>query len=108
MFMFHIAFSLGLIALTAGTILFIWSKKHKDVAGVGLAEAIGILVIIFAIGSTICTIYYGVKYWQQGSFQNLMGMHGMMEDKGMPGRMMNPTDMNNSDQTKNHSSHHSQ
>lgn len=128
MFMFHAAFSLGLIALTAGTALFVWSK-HVDTAGSGLAKAIGTLVIIFAIGSTLCTIYYGIKYWQQGDFQSLMGMHSMMEGKGMPGGMMNmqgmmdkcmadcktmsggmmnPTNMNNSDQTKNHASHHSQ
>lgn|SRR3990167_2366929 len=108
MFMFHAAFSLGLIALTAGTALFIWSKQ-VDAAGSGLAKSIGTLVIIFAIGSTLCTIYYGVKYWQQGDFQNSMGMmHGMMDDKGMQGEMMNSSNMNNSNQTKNQASHHSQ
>src|SRR5665213_3473368 len=107
MFMFHVAFSLGLIALTAGTALFVWSK-HVDAAGFGLAKAIGILVIIFAIGSTLCTIYYGVKYWQQGDFQSLMGMHSMMDGKGMPDGMMNSSNMNNSDQSKNDESHPSQ
>lgn len=92
MFMFHAAFSLGLIALTAGTALLFWSK-HVDAAGSGLAKAIGTLVIIFAIGSTLCTIYYGVKYWQQGDFQSLMGMHG----KVMSGGMMNSSNVTNSD-----------
>ncbi len=107
MFMFHAAFSLGLIALTAGTALFVWSK-HIDAAGSGLAKTIGALVIIFAISSTLCTIYYGVKYWQQGDFQSLMGMHGMMDTKGMPDGMINSSNMNNSDQPKNNVSHHSQ
>lgn len=108
MFMFHVAFSLGLIALTAGTALFIWSK-HVDAAGSGLAKVIGTLVIIFAIGSTLCTIYYGVKYWQQGDFQSPVGMmHGIMDGNGMPGGMMDSSKMNNSDQSKNHVSDHSQ
>lgn len=92
MFMFHAAFSLGLIALTAGTALFVWSK-HQNSAGSGLAKVIGTLVIIFSITSTLCTIYYGIKYWQQGDFQSLMGMHQMMQmqDKSM----MNDGNMQN-------------
>ena len=107
MFMFHAALALGLIALTAGTALLAWSKR-ADTAGSGFAKIIGILVIIFAIGSTLCTIYYGVKYWQQGDFQNPMGMHSMVDGKGMSGEVVNSSNMNNSNQTKNHASHHSQ
>ncbi|CAM3017721.1 MULTISPECIES: hypothetical protein [Legionella] len=71
MFQFHIAFSLGLIALSAGTVLFSWSKQQDSS---GFAKTIGVLIIIFSITSTLCTVYYGIKYWQQGSFQSPMSM----------------------------------
>lgn len=89
MFMFHIAFSLGLIALTAGTTLYIWSSRNSGI-GSGFAKLIGILVIIFSISSTLCTAYYGVKYWSQGYFESPMAMHGMMQmqDKSMMGGSM--------------------
>lgn len=80
MFLFHAAYSLGMIALTAGTALYVWSARNSG-AGVGLAKLIGILVIIFSIGSTLCTSYYGIKYWSQGYFQSPMEMHGMMNNK---------------------------
>lgn len=92
MFLFHAAYSLGMIALTTGTALYIWSARNSG-AGVGLAKLIGILVIIFSIGSTLCTVYYGIKYWSQGYFENPIGMHGLMQmqDKSM----MSDTDMSN-------------
>lgn len=88
MFMFHASFSLGLIALTAGTALVVSSNKGG--AGSGLAKVIGTLVIIFSITSTLCTSYYGIKYWQQGDFQSLMGTHQMMN-----GIKMNDSNMQN-------------
>ncbi|HHY0177173.1 MULTISPECIES: hypothetical protein [Legionella] len=71
MFQFHTAFSLGLIALSAGTALWVWAKQQK---GVGLATILGLLVILFSMTSTLCTVYYGIKYWQQGYFQSPMSM----------------------------------
>ena len=83
MFLFHAAYSLGLIALTAGTALYIWSARNSG-AGVGLAKLIGVIVIIFAIGSTLCAAYFGIQYWTQGYFQSPMGMmqnHPVMDSK---------------------------
>ena len=83
MFLFHIALSLGLIALSAGTGLFVWLKQH---AGSGLAKTIAVLVVIISIISTLCTIYCGVTYGQQGYSQcHKMGMeHSMpMQNKSM-------------------------
>lgn len=80
MFLFHVAYSLGMIAVSAGTALYVWSARNNG-AGVGLAKLIGILVVIFSIVSTLCTSYYGVKYWQAGYFQSPMEVHGMMNNK---------------------------
>lgn len=68
MFQFHEAFSAGMIALAAGTALYIWSGRNEGF-GTGLAKLIGVLVIIFSITSTLCTVYYGVKYWWEGYFK---------------------------------------
>ncbi|OGT58229.1 MAG: hypothetical protein A3F43_00590 [Gammaproteobacteria bacterium RIFCSPHIGHO2_12_FULL_42_10] len=77
MFMFHAAFALGLIALTASTALLMWSK-HLYGAGAGFAKVIAMLVIIFSIASVICTLACGFKYWQQGYFQSFMQARQMM------------------------------
>jgi predicted membrane protein len=75
MFQFHSAFSLGLIALSAGTALFSWSRQQDRST---FAKIIGILIIIFSITSTLCTVYYGITYWQQGYFQSPMSMQHTM------------------------------
>lgn len=92
MFLFHAAFSLGMIALTGGTSLYVWSARDGG-AGAGFAKLIGTLVIIFSITSILCTSYYGVRYWWEGYFKNSMSMHEMMQNKpmmndGMSNKMM--------------------
>lgn len=79
MFLFHAAFSLGMVALTGGTALYVWSARNGG-TGSGFAKLIGILVIIFSITSTICTSYYGIMYWREGYFKSPMAMHGMMQN----------------------------
>jgi hypothetical protein len=74
MFLFHVAFSLGMIALTCGTALYVWSARDRG-TGTDFAKLIGILVIIFSITSILCTSYYGVMYWQDGYFKSPMAMH---------------------------------
>jgi hypothetical protein len=85
MFTFHAAFSLGMIALTSGTALCAWSSSRPEGAGMGFAKLIGILVIIFSITSTVCTVYYGVRYWWEGYFQSPMAM---MQDVQMQNKSM--------------------
>lgn len=81
MFLFHTALPLGMLALTAGTALYLWSVRNNG-EGVGLAKFIGIFVMIFSIGSIICTIYYGGIYWSKGYFQSPTGINGMMQTQG--------------------------
>lgn len=68
MFLFHIAFSLGLIALAAGVLLFDSLKQH---AGSAIGKILALLIIIFALISTVCTAYCGVDLWRQGYFKHL-------------------------------------
>ncbi len=76
MFQFHIALALGLIALSSGVALFVWSDKHS---GSGLAKILGFLIVIMSIFSTACTVYCGVTYWKQGDFsQHHMNMKTAM------------------------------
>lgn len=70
MFPFHAAFSLGMISLAAGTALYAWSSSRPEGTGMGFSKLIGILVIVFSITSTLCTVYYGVRYWSEGYFQS--------------------------------------
>lgn len=102
MFPFHAAFSLGMIALTGGTALYAWSSSRTGNEGMGFAKLIGILVIIFSITSTLCTVYYGVKYWWEGDFQTPMFMSGMqMQNKPMMNEsMMRNERMKNKTQTQ--------
>lgn len=89
MFLFHAAFSLGMIALTVGTALYIWSSRNEG-KGTGLAKIIGLLVIILSIISSICASYYAIKYQSAGFFQtptgaagHMTGENGMMNDQSM-------------------------
>lgn len=112
MFMFHVALSLSLIALTAGSALYAFSGRCEG-KGTCLASLIAIIVIVLSIISSLCTMYYGVRAWQQGGDQcpmcmNMMhDMHdmkmqdkSMMGGKGMPGDTSMPAMMN--DKGTNH------
>ena len=92
MFMFHVAFALDLIALSAGSALYVYSGR-SNAAGTCYANTIAMLIIVFSITSTLCTSFYGVKYWLEGYFQNPMCMmdgivtqdHPLMKNKNMSG-----------------------
>lgn len=60
MFLFHAAFSLGLIALTGGVALYSWSCKEGK--GTCLAKFFGVLVMILSIIGLLCTAYSAVKF----------------------------------------------
>jgi hypothetical protein len=103
MFAFHAAFALGMISLTMGTALYAWaSSRHEP--GRGFARLIGVLVILFSLTSTLCTVYYGIKYWKEGYFQGPMAMRCMkMQDQSM---MDNKTEMPKvMEQSNNHKQH---
>lgn len=73
MFLFHIGFSLELIALTVGTALYVWGKRNNG-AGTGLAKLIGFLVLLLSLIAVICTIYFNFKIWQEVRAGGPMGM----------------------------------
>ena len=65
MYQFHIALALGLIALSAGIVLFACSEKHSCS---GLVKLFGLLITVVSLFSTACTIYCGVNDWNHGNF----------------------------------------
>lgn len=66
MFLFHIALALNLLALTAGCALYMFSSSRCDCKGSCFAKVIAILVILFSILSSVCTLNAGLQAWQQG------------------------------------------
>ncbi len=64
MFLFHIALALNLLALTAGCALYMFSSSRCDCKGACFAKMVAILVILFSIVSTVCTINAGLQAWQ--------------------------------------------
>ena len=77
MFLFHIAFALGLMAIASGFFLFGYAHKMES----GLGKLFGVLIVIFALLSTICTAYYQVMLWTGGVYQHMMMIHEAMMAK---------------------------
>ncbi len=70
MFLAELAFAVELLALTAGVSLFIWSLRNSG-AGQSLAKFVGLIVSVSAVLGLICTSFYSLLYWFQGSFSTL-------------------------------------
>ena len=88
---FHMAFALSLIALVAGTWLFVWSKQTGGCCA-WLGAIIGFLVMIIALIMTICALVCGFNAWQHGygkmmlpSQQTTSISHKGVSDVGSPG-----------------------
>lgn len=94
MFIFHIAFSLSLIALTLGMALHAWAGRN----GMGFAQFIGFLVVVFALISTVCTGYYGYLAFKQGPMMPMMGNMQQMRQQMIDQNMKN---VNAPEQKKN-------
>lgn len=86
MFLFHVAFSLNMLALCAGTAVYIWSDRNNG-AGSSLAKIIGTLVILFSVISIFCTVYFGMRYWAEGYYDNPMMMSRMQMQRDMTSNM---------------------
>lgn len=63
-FMLHIGLSLGLLSLTAGTALWIWSAQDLR-RGLHIGRVIGLIVIILSILSISCSFYFGAQSWKE-------------------------------------------
>ena len=82
---FHIAFSLGLIALSSGTALFIFSK-HVSGSGLKFVKIIAFLVVILSIISLFCTASSGLRHWKHGYQHCPMEMNKMMQMQDEEGK----------------------
>lgn len=80
MFMFHVALALNLLALAAGSALYLFASSRCDCKGSCFAKMIAILVILFSVLSTVCTMNAGIQMWQAGKADAKMGM---MSDQSM-------------------------
>jgi len=77
-FKFHTAFTLGLIALVAGTYL-VARMRSENMCCRGFGKFVGWVVIIAAFLSLVCTTYHGVTYWKASGYKFGKMWHG----KGM-------------------------
>jgi hypothetical protein len=89
MFQFHTAFTLELLAFAAGL-----SLLHFGRAGSApILRAAGGVLIVGALLTAGCSVYYGIRYHVQGEFDHVYPpkaracMHGM---GGMDGHRMGP------------------
>lgn len=80
MFMFHAALALNLLALCAGSALFLFAASHCDCKGSCFAKIVAVIVLILAILSTVCTVNSGRMMWN--NMQEGKGM--MMSDNNCP------------------------
>jgi hypothetical protein len=73
MFLSHIAYALESIALAFGVCLWacVFSVEERCVSWV---KKVGKLIVILSVLAMVCTSYYTMKYWLQGSFETPSGM----------------------------------
>ena len=109
MFQLHTAFATELIALTAGVALLTWlgQKEIKPLA----AKIAGYFVVVAVMFSVLCTLFYGIRYWEDGFFRTPygsssmtgMGGSGMMQGKKCPMMEGKPETQPS---TEEHEAHH--
>lgn len=75
MFIFHMAFSIALIALASGVFLYLWSDENDS----GLGKVFGVLITIMALLNVACNLYYGIKPMHP-PMQNHPQMNGPAND----------------------------
>jgi hypothetical protein len=63
MILIHLAFTLSLLSLTAGTALFVWSLRSQE-AGSSFARITGLIVIFLSTLSVVGSFYLGAKIWK--------------------------------------------
>lgn len=83
MFQLHTAFATELIALAAAIALLAWmSQKEIKFAAAKIA---GYFILITALLSMLCTLFYGIRYWEDEYFRTPYGPPSQMgpEGKGM-------------------------
>ena len=88
MYVAHIAWSIELIIVAAGFVIFHLAVKEKS----SLLKTAALILIIGGVLGLGCSAYYSFKYWQDGSFETLMPMMApnMMSTTGVPMHHMPP------------------
>lgn len=99
MFQMHTAYSLELLVLATGFVLIYFGSKHSS----ALLKIGGYILTVITALNMLCTLYYGVRYWEDGYFKTPyshmcpmmsgQGGMGMMKDGMMNGDMMKMMDM---------------
>ena len=85
-FQLDTAFILEVASVAAGLITL---HKAANEPPAGLLRAAGFLLIVAGILSAACTIYYGIKYLDQGDFdRGTMMRQGMVQNDPLPGKKM--------------------
>jgi hypothetical protein len=87
-FQADIAFALSLIAIGVGYWVLNKSKSMEDTGLKTTGKFLGYFITIAAILTLLCTSYYSLKYWEDGSFQARSGQMCMNHGGGMMGNMM--------------------
>ncbi len=82
MFVSHITFVLSLMALVAGTFLYVWALRNGG-AGKTLAAVVGFIVVVLSVISILCNGYYSYKFWNAVSSGQGQMMHPVMPVKNM-------------------------
>ena len=82
--------------ILASTLLVIWSLRNVG-PGSSLGKVVGSVIFALSLVSMLCTGYYSINYWAQGSFDTPTSIasemhHNMMMEK-MGAHMMNNKDM---------------
>lgn len=87
-FLYHLQLTLGLLAFTIATILFIWAVRNEG-KGVKFGRTISIIVMILSVVSMSCAGYYAIRYLLAGVFEPsaVMSNTGMVGNKMMNGEM---------------------
>ncbi|ARN84996.1 hypothetical protein [Candidatus Nucleicultrix amoebiphila] len=65
LFFSHISFALLMIVLIMGTKLILKALNTKG-PGQTLAKSVGIIVMVLAVLTMLCNLYYSVQYWARG------------------------------------------
>ena len=84
MFQLHIAYSLELLVLAAGLLLIYLGTKQASL----LLRIGGFLLAGITVLNMLCTLYYGVRYWEDGYFRTYSGRTGMAMEEKMDCPMM--------------------
>jgi len=68
-FLADIAFALELAALVLGTALLIFISK-EECSCKKFGKVIAYFVIVTSVLAILCTSFYSIRYWEEGSFDN--------------------------------------